>query len=87
MAVLGMDTEVVRRLAGDFETVAARLAELEQLLSAELAVTDWVGADRNRFDAEWRSTHATELRASVAALQLAAQVAMQNVLEQEAASG
>lgn len=86
MAVLGMDTEAVRRLAGDFEQVANRVGELERLLTASLASTDWVGADRDRFDQEWTATHATELRASVAALQLAAQVAMQNVLEQESAS-
>jgi uncharacterized protein YukE len=84
--IYGMDTESVARLSSRLATVAARVRELEARLTAQLAVTSWVGHDRDRFDGEWQSAHVRALRSAADALDDAARVAAENVSDQDRAS-
>jgi hypothetical protein len=62
-----LDTESVARLSSRLATVAARVRELEARLTAQLAVTSWVGHDRDRFDGEWQGAPVRALRSAAPA--------------------
>ncbi|GAA5155126.1 hypothetical protein GCM10023340_39770 [Nocardioides marinquilinus] len=84
--ILGMDTEAVAALAGQLADVAERVRGIEQRLTSGLAATEWVGNDRQRFDAEWGSQHVVALRQAAEALDDASRVAADEVRQQESAS-
>lgn len=83
----GMDTESVQALASRMAEVADRVRALESRLTTNLAHTEWVGADRSRFESEWSAQHVVALRHAAEALDDASRVALQNVREQDWASG
>jgi uncharacterized protein YukE len=84
--VIGMNTETVHRLATEMSGVADRVRVLESRLTARLAQTDWVGRDRERFEAEWQGQHLRSLREAAEALEDASRVAAENAREQDRAS-
>jgi uncharacterized protein YukE len=84
--ILGMDTEAVSTLAGQLAEVAERVRAIEQRLTSGLAATEWVGNDRQRFDAEWGSQHVVALRQAAEALDDASRVAAEEVRQQDHAS-
>ncbi|MEI5671926.1 MULTISPECIES: hypothetical protein [unclassified Nocardioides] len=84
--MIGMNTEAVHELAVQMATVADRIRALETRLSTRLAATDWVGRDRERFDAQWQGDHVRALREAAGALEDASRLAADNAREQDRAS-
>ncbi|WP_134766963.1 hypothetical protein [Nocardioides sp. 1609] len=84
--IRGMDTERVQALAQQMAEVADRVRAIETRLTAHLATTEWVGADRTRFESDWSAQHVVALRQAADVLDEAAHVATDNVREQESAS-
>ena len=85
--IRGMDTEAVTQLATRMSEVAERVRSLEQRLTSGLSSTEWVGPDRVRFESDWQSHHVTALRQAAEALDDASHVALDQVHEQDCASG
>lgn len=81
-----MNTETVQALAVQMAAVADRVRALEGRLSTRLAGTDWIGPDRERFDASWQGEHLRALRAAADALDDASRLAAENAREQDRAS-
>lgn len=84
--MIGMNTETVQELAVQMATVADRIRALDARLTARLGATDWVGRDRDRFDADWQGEHRRALQQAAGALDDAARVAAENAREQDRAS-
>ena len=84
--MIGMNTEAVHELAAQMASIADRIRTLEARLTSRLATTDWVGADRERFDASWQGEHLRALRHATEALDDAARLAADNAREQDRAS-
>lgn len=84
--MIGMNTEVVHELAAQLASVADRIQVLESRLSSRLAETDWIGADRERFDGQWHGEHVRALRQASEALADASRLASENAREQDRAS-
>jgi uncharacterized protein YukE len=84
--IIGMDTEAVTALAGQMAQVAERVRALESRLTSGLAATDWVGADRDRFEGDWTAQHVVALRQAAEALDDASRLATAEVQQQEGAS-
>lgn len=81
-----MDTEAVSALAARMADVADRVRALESRLTSGLAVTEWVGNDRNRFESDWTAQHVVALRQAAEALDDASRVATAEVQQQDRAS-
>lgn len=84
--MIGMNTEVVHELAAQMSRIADRIQTLEGRLTSRLAETDWIGADRERFEASWQGEHVRALRQAVDALADASRLAAENAREQDRAS-
>jgi uncharacterized protein YukE len=84
--MIGMDTERVHELAAHMSSVADRIRALESRLTTRLGDTDWVGHDRERFDASWQGDHVRALRQAAEALDDASRLASDNAREQDRAS-
>jgi uncharacterized protein YukE len=84
--VIGMNTEVVHELAAQMAGIADRIQALEGRLTARLAETEWIGADRERFDASWQGEHVRALRLAAEALADASRLASENARDQDRAS-
>lgn len=83
MSMVGMNIEEVRALSNQLNQAGSEIEQLASTLTAKLEGTNWVGADATRFKSEWNSTHQSNLRNVVSALQQAAQAANQNAQDQE----
>lgn len=81
-----MDTESVAALSQQMADVAERVRALESRLTGGLAATEWVGADRTRFESDWTAQHVVALRQAAEALDDASLVAAEHVREQDRAS-
>ncbi len=87
MAIIGMDIEAVRQLAGQMDAQAEQIAQLEAGLTQAIESTEWVGPDRDRFVGDWQGNHAAQLRAVAQSLRDAATAARNNAQQQADASG
>jgi hypothetical protein len=86
MAMTGMDIQQVRMLAQQLQQSAGEIKTLMQRLTSQLQSTPWVGADRTKFEGDWTGPHCAALNRVAGDLEQAAQTALRNASEQEAAS-
>ena len=86
MAMMGQDVEQVRQLAGQLNAKADEIQNILTQLTTQLQGVHWEGPDAMRFKNEWSSTHTSQLRTVINALQQAAQTALTNASQQEQAS-
>jgi hypothetical protein len=71
----GMDVAAVRALANQLRTSATDIDTMTQQITQQLAGTDWLGADRTKFEADWTGPYTQQLMAIVQAMNDFAQVA------------
>jgi len=84
---LGMNIEGVNRVAGSIDGEAARISGVVTSLSATLQNTHWVGADRERFVAEWNGTCVPAMRRAVSDMRQASEQVRTSIKLQVQASG
>ncbi|HRE03091.1 MAG TPA: WXG100 family type VII secretion target [Ilumatobacteraceae bacterium] len=82
----GMDIPAVRQLAQQLTSKADEIQQIMTTLTNLLQNTQWVGADRERYLADWQGSHVTALNNVINGLRDASQKATQNASEQEQAS-
>lgn len=71
----GMDIAAVRQLAVQLRTSATDIETMTQQITSQLASTDWLGADRTQFEADWTGPYTTQLMNIVQAMNDFAQTA------------
>lgn len=86
-AMVGMELEAVRGLAGSFRSNADHLESARRDIDALLGRTSWVGADAQDMRSSWTSHHRQSLDVTAAALREAATLLLEQVRQQELASG
>lgn len=86
MAVKGMNTEEVRRMASQLRDAAEEITRIEQDLTSGLEGVDWTGPDAERFRGEWQGEMVPALQQVMNAVNDLSDQAERNVAEQEATS-
>jgi uncharacterized protein YukE len=86
MALTGMDIAEVQRLAAQLHTAASDLRTMANNLTTALGNTTWIGPDRQRFESDWQSIHASQISHVADALDQASNNAHQNAQQQTDAS-
>lgn len=84
--MLGLDIEAVREMANILRLQADEVRGTVQDITAQLAETEWLGPDADRFEDEWTNTHASRLNEIAAALDTYAGTAEASAAEQEGTS-
>lgn len=86
MAVWGLDIQQVRTLSSQLSRQAETIQQALSTLTSALQGTQWTGPDAEQFRNEWSSTHTSNLKTVINALQEASQKAARNADAQEQAS-
>lgn len=89
MTMTGMDVELVSGVAtqldGQAAAIGAAAADVDRLVDS--AVSQWFGADAQKFVQEWQAQHRPALVTALQALAQLSATAKRNVAEQQLASG
>ena len=83
---LGMDVQEVRNLSNQLTSSANEIQNIIAKITSQLSSTQWVGSDAARFRDDWTGTHTSQLTTVKNALEVAANQANQNAMQQEQAS-
>lgn len=67
-AVLGNNPTEMRALAAKFDQSATDINNIVSTLTSQLNSTTWMGPDAQRFETDWMSVQAPNLRRAVVAL-------------------
>ncbi len=86
MGVVGADVAAIRNFAQGLNRRSQEITATTARLTKVVENIPWVGADRERFIAEWNSTHLPGLLGLLEDLAEAAKNAIRHADEQEAAS-
>lgn len=83
---LGQVPEDVEALAAEFETRATEVETVIQTITTRLGSTNWVGSDRDAFEASWTGEHTNNLTQLANALRETGTIANNNAQQQRTAS-
>jgi len=83
---LGQIPEDVEALAADFDAKAGEVETVIQTITTRLGSTNWVGADRDAFEASWSGEHTNNLTQLANALRETGVIANNNAQQQRTAS-
>ncbi|WP_207782480.1 WXG100 family type VII secretion target [Phytoactinopolyspora limicola] len=86
MALLGMNVEQADQLAAVMDVDAQSITEITQRLTQQLAATEWLGNDRNTFEAQWTGEFVPALGRVVEALNANANILRVQAEDQRRAS-
>ena len=82
----GLDITQVRGLANFIRQKADEIEQLQGQITQQLVNTQWVGADRQKFEGDWSGQYTNALRNVANGLRDAAKTADSNATQQEQAS-
>lgn len=83
---LGQIPEDVEALAAAFDAKAGEVEVVIQTITTRLGSTNWVGSDRDAFEAAWSGEHTNNLTQLANALRETGQIANNNAQQQRTAS-
>jgi len=87
MSMLGMNIESVQMLVNALDNAANNeIPAIIQNITTALNNTQWVGTDRNTFEADWNGMHVPQLRQLAGILENIAGTARNEIAQQEQAS-
>lgn len=83
---LGQVPEEVEALAAEFDTKAGEVETLIQSVTTRLGATNWVGSDRDNFEATWNGEMTSNLTQLANTLRETGTIANNNAQQQRTAS-